>query len=177
MTDTVTRPPAARTTAKWWHSQAPAGPSRRALLQSTIVALAGLSALVAVGDTLHLALLAPPLAATAVIIAGAPASPPAQPRSVLAGHLLSAVIGLAAVALLGVSPWTAAIAGGLSLTAMSLARAVHAPAAATAALIVAEHPAVLRTLELFAAGSVVLILIGCLAASLSRSSRYPAYWW
>jgi CBS-domain-containing membrane protein len=177
MTDTVTRPQAAQTAAKRWQSKAPAAPDLRTLLQSTVVALAGLFALVAVGKAVDLVLLAPPLAATAVIIAGAPASPPAQPRSVLAGHLLSAALGLLAVAALGVSPWTAAIAGGLSLTVMALVKAVHAPAAATAALIVAQHPPVVRTLELFVLGSVVLILIGALAAPLFRSPRYPAYWW
>jgi CBS-domain-containing membrane protein len=137
----------------------------------------GLIALVAAGKLLHSTFLTPPLAATAVIIAGAPATPPAQPRSVLGGHLLSALLGICIVPLLGVSQWTIALAGGVSLSVMALARAVHAPAAATAALIVAQHPSVPRTLTSLVVGCCLLILIGCAAGLLVRHARYPRYWW
>jgi CBS-domain-containing membrane protein len=163
--------------AERWRSKAPGVPDFRTLLRFTVVAVAGLLTLVVVGEAFHTVLLTPPLAATAVIIAGAPSTPPAQPRSVLAGHICAAVLGLVAVVLFGSSPWTAAVAGGLSLGVMALLRAVHAPAAATAALIVAQHPAVLRTMGSFVAGSVLLILIGIVAARLFREARYPDYWW
>lgn len=177
MTDTATTPPATRPAKNRWRSKAPAAPGLRAILQSTFVGVASLVALVAVGKAFHFVLLAPPLAATAVIIAGVPTSSPAQPRSVLGGHLSSAIVGLSAVAALGASPWTMAIAGGLSLTVMAVARAVHAPAAATAAIIAAQHPPVLRTLDLLMAGSALLIAIGCAAGLLFRDSHYPEYWW
>src|SRR5260221_288613 len=77
--------------ASRWRSRAPAVPSRRALLQSTVVGVVGLVAVVAVGKAFHSVLLTPPLAATAVIIAGARTAPPAQPRSVVGGHLFSAL--------------------------------------------------------------------------------------
>lgn len=179
MTDIATAPPAQTAAApgKWWRGKAPAAPSPGATLRSTVVGVAGLLALVAIGKLFHSTLLTPPLAATAVIIAGAPASAPAAPRSVLGGHLLSAALGFLVAAGLGSSPWTAGLAGGLSLGVMALTRTVHAPAAATAALIVAQHPAVLRTLDPLAVGCALLIAIGWIAGRLFRAARYPGYWW
>ena len=172
MTDLATAPP--RQTPR---ATAPPAPSPRATLQSSVVAVAGLIVLVAAGKLLHSTFLTPPLAATAVIIAGAPATPPAQPRSVLGGHLLSALLGFSIVPVLGVSQWTIALAGGISLAVMAFARAVHAPAAATAALIVAQHPAVPRTLASLVVGCLLLILIGYAVGLMIRHARYPRYWW
>lgn len=177
MSDTLTAPPAAQKAAGSWRGGAPPAPGARAVLQSTAVAVVGLLSLVAAGKATGFVLLTPPLAATAVIIAGVPAAPPAQPRSVLVGHVSSAALGLLVVAGFGASPWTIAIAGALSLTVMTLARAVHAPAAATAALAVAQHPAVLRTLGSLIAGCALLILTGYVAGALPRNQRYPRYWW
>ena len=163
--------------ANWRRGKAPAAPPPRAILQSTVVAVASLLALVAVGKLTHSTLLTPPLAATAAILAGAPTTPPAQPRSVFGGHLLSALLGILVVAALGSSPWTIALAGGLSLPLMACARAVHAPAAATAALIVAQHPPILRTTGSLLAGCALLVLIACVTGLIVRAARYPRYWW
>lgn len=178
MTDTVTAPPPARAPERERRrSGAPQAPGPGTALGGAAVAVAGLLALVLLGRSFHAALLSPPLAASAVIIAQAPGSPPAQPRSVFGGHLLSALLGFLAVAVLGAAPWTAALAGGCSLAVMALTRTVHAPAAATAALIVAQHPAVPRTAGWLMAGCAVLVLTGAAAALLSPGGRYPRYWW
>jgi CBS-domain-containing membrane protein len=177
LTDTVTAPPPVRAPERGRRSAAPDAPSPGAALRTAAVAVAGLLALVVLGRCFHATLLTPPLAASAVIIAQAPGSPPAQPRSVFGGHLLSALLGFLAVAVLGVAPWTAALAGGCSLAVMALTRTVHAPAAATAALIVAQHPAPPRTAGWLMAGCAVLVLTGAAAALLSPGGRYPRYWW
>ena len=51
--------------------------------------------------------------ASAVLIYGAVRSPLAQPRNLLGGHILSAVVGVTACQWLGGTPWlAAAVAGG-----------------------------------------------------------------
>ena len=54
------------------------------------------------------ALLIGSFGATAVLVYGAIRSPLAQPRNVLGGHVLSAIIGVCAQQTLGATPWLAA---------------------------------------------------------------------
>ncbi|CAM5440330.1 hypothetical protein STANM309S_05000 [Streptomyces tanashiensis] len=93
------------------------------------------------GTLLHQPLLIPPLAASMALVAGTDL-PLSQPRSVLGGQLLSALTGFAVLAVAGPGLWGAAVAGGLALGVMMLARTPHSPAAATA-VIVASGPALL----------------------------------
>jgi CBS domain-containing membrane protein len=78
--------------------------------------------------------LAVPLGASAVLVFAVPASPLAQPWSVVGGNLLSATIGLAFGHALGV-PWMAAsVAVGAAIAVMTLARCLHPPGGACALL-------------------------------------------
>ena len=69
-----------------------------------------------------------PFATSIVVVMGSPKAPPAQPRALIGGHLISTVIGLAAVKLAGTGPWVAALAVGLSIVAMHVTRTFHPPA-------------------------------------------------
>ncbi|MEV8095687.1 HPP family protein [Kitasatospora sp. NPDC085879] len=157
--------------------RAPAFAGTRATVSGTLATIVSLLVLAAIGRATDSLLLVAPLAATAMIICASPALPPAQPRGVLLGQLGSAVIGFAAGAVAGHSLWTASVAAGLSVGLMGLLRAVHAPAAATAVLVVVQHPAPARFLLLLAAGSVLLILVGLLASRIGAIGKYPTYWW
>jgi CBS-domain-containing membrane protein len=110
-----------------------------------------------------------------MIIAAAAGSPPAQPRSVIVGHVVSACIGALAVTIGGHSVWVIGIAAGISVGAMVLLRAIHAPAAATAVFIAAQHNMV-STIFAFFVGSVILVVLGLIAGRVIRGSRYPSYW-
>ncbi|GAA5004631.1 HPP family protein [Kitasatospora paranensis] len=157
--------------------RAPAFAGVRATVAGTLTTIVSLLVLVAIGKATGSLLLVAPLAATAMIICASPALPPAQPRGVLIGQLGSALIGYAAAAVAGRSLWTAAVAAGLAVALMGVLRAVHAPAAATAVLVVVQHPAPGRFLLLLAAGSVLLILVGLLASRIGAIGKYPTYWW
>ncbi|MCX5211871.1 HPP family protein [Kitasatospora sp. NBC_00240] len=139
--------------------------------------MAGLVLLVAVGKLLALPVLIPPLAASAALVLAAPALPLAQPRSVVGGQLVSALVGFAALAVGGGSLWTAAVAGGLAIGAMAAARTPHSPAAATSVIVVLTQPPALRFLGMLALATVLLVLVGVLAGRSGRTARYPAYWW
>lgn len=158
-------------------SKAPARPPAAFLAVATAGGVAGLVLLVAVGKVLHLPVLIPPLAASAALVLAAPALPLAQPRSVVGGQLVSALVGFGALAVGGGSLWTAAAAGGLAIGAMAAARTPHSPAAATSVIVVLTQPPALRFLGLLALATVLLVLVGVLAGRIGRTARYPAYWW
>lgn len=76
-----------------------------------------------------------PFGASLVIVFALPASPLAQPRNLVGGHLLTAGIGLLVMQLLGVSPLSMALAVGMAIALMMLTDSLHPPAGANPLLI------------------------------------------
>lgn len=99
------------------------------------IALAGAVTMLLVGGrSVALPFLVAPLGASAVLVFCVPASPLAQPWSVIGGDLLSSMVGLAAGHLLH-DPWAAASLGvGTAIAVMSLTRCLHPPGGACALL-------------------------------------------
>ncbi|MCX4980919.1 HPP family protein [Streptomyces sp. NBC_00572] len=153
----------------------PPRPRPRILLLSTAGSVAALLLLVAVGTVLDQPLLIPPLAASMALVAGAPDLPLSQPRSVVGGQLLSALTGFAVLAVAGPGLWGAAVAGGLALGVMMLARTPHSPAAATAVIVGLQAPPLWSFLGLLALASLLLVAVG-LGAARATGRTYPAYW-
>ncbi|MFH9722159.1 HPP family protein [Streptomyces sp. NPDC017254] len=153
----------------------PPRPRPRILLLSTAGSVAALLILVAVGTVLDQPLLIPPLAASMALVAGAPDLPLSQPRSVVGGQLLSALTGFAVLAAAGPGFWTAAVAGGLALGVMMLARTPHSPAAATAVIVALQSPPFWLFLGLLALACAVLVAVG-LGAARATGRTYPTYW-
>ena len=160
----------------WLRTKAPARPPLLSVGLATATSVTALVALAAIGLWLRQPLLIPPLAASMALIAAASALPLAQPRNVIAGQLVSALVGFAALAAGGPGIWTAAAAGGLALGAMLLLRVAHSPAAATAVIVGATAPPAARFLELLAAATVILVAFGVLGARI-EGKKYPVYWW
>lgn len=124
-----------------------------------LVALTALAALAVQGGGFAL-----PLGASAVLIFALPNSPLAQPWSVVVGNAVAAFAGVAVGSLVPDPMLAPAIAFGVALPAMMLARALHPPGgamAATAAM--AVHVAgvgVLWPLWPVAFESLILVLVG-----------------
>ncbi|MGW0463658.1 HPP family protein [Streptomyces sp. NPDC003027] len=153
----------------------PARPRPQVVALATAVSVVALLVLVAVGAVLHEPLLIPPLAASMALVAGAPDLPLSQPRSVVGGQLLSALTGFAVLAVAGPGIWGAAVAGGLALGVMMLARTPHSPAAATAVIVTLENPPFFAFLGLLALAVLLLVAVG-LAGARATGRAYPAYW-
>ncbi|MEU2654877.1 HPP family protein [Streptomyces sp. NPDC007325] len=153
----------------------PPRPRPLAVLVATGVSTAALLLLVALGTVLHHPLLIPPLAASMALVAASPDLPLSQPRSVIGGQFLSALAGFAVLAVAGPGLWSAAVAGGLALGVMTLARAPHSPAAATAVIVALDAPRFWTFTGLLLASCVLLVAVGLLAARAGRR-RYPLYW-
>ncbi|MER6911536.1 HPP family protein [Streptomyces sp. NPDC000594] len=158
-------------------SRAPVRAPYPVIAVATLAAVGALLLLVTVGTVLDQPVLVPPLAASAALVLAAPGLPLAQPRGVVGGQLISALVGMAAVALAGDSLWTGAVAGGVAVGAMAVARTPHSPAAATAVLVVLTDPSPPLFLGLLLLGTLLLVAAGIVTARLGGGERYPVYWW
>src|SRR5882757_6141143 len=84
-------------------------------------AVAGLGGAVAIGGmewfsrTAHYPLVIIPFATSIVLVIGSPEAEPAQPRALIGGHLVTALVGFAVLKLTGPQGWAAAVAVGLSI--------------------------------------------------------------
>lgn len=77
-------------------------------------------------------LLLPPVGASAVLVFAIPASPLAQPRAVVGGNLVSALVGVACALVIPQAAVAAAAAVALAIIAMSLLGCLHPPGGAIA---------------------------------------------
>ncbi|HWR08731.1 HPP family protein [Sporomusa sp.] len=117
------------------------------------------------------------LGASACLIYGAPTAPFAQPRNAIAGHLLSAVIGVTVYQLAGAYWYTAALSVGIAVAAMVGTRTVHPPAGATALIAVITQQGWLFPLLPVGVGICILVLIGIVVNNIAAKRQYPCYWW
>ncbi|WP_431122957.1 HPP family protein [Variovorax paradoxus] len=114
-----------------------------------------------------------PMGASAVLVFAVPASPLAQPWSVIVGNTLSTVVGIACVRWIPDPAWAAAIAVGAAIGLMFATRSLHPPGGAAALLAVLTHTdhfsaALFPTL----ANSLLLVLAG-VAYNTFTGRRYP----
>jgi CBS domain-containing membrane protein len=99
------------------------------------VGVAGATGLAVLGSSSSaLPWLVAPVGASAVLVFAVPASPLAQPWSVIGGSVLSATVGLVAGHIVGVPVLAAALALGLAIGVMSIGRCLHPPGGACALL-------------------------------------------
>lgn len=106
------------------------------------LALAGLLTKATLGSTLGAAFLIAPMGASAVLLFAVPASPLAQPWSIIGGNLCAAVVGVTCGILVGDVWLAAALAGALAIGAMFWLRCIHPPSGAVALTAVLGGPAI-----------------------------------
>ncbi len=122
------------------------------------------------------------LGASALLVYGAIKSPFAQPRNLLGGHILSALIGVCAYKLLAGHLWLASgLAVATSIAVMHATRTAHPPGSATALIAVIGDETVhkLGFLYVFmpvASGALLLLLVALIINNIPRNRRYPEYW-
>ncbi|MCS6765139.1 MAG: HPP family protein [Candidatus Protistobacter heckmanni] len=83
-----------------------------------------------------------PMGASAVLLFAAPASPLAQPWSIIGGNLVSALVGVSCARLIGEPLLAAALAVSLAIGAMFFLRCLHPPGGAVALTAVVGGPAI-----------------------------------
>jgi CBS-domain-containing membrane protein len=127
-------------------------------------------------------LLIAPFAASAVLVFGAIKSPLAQPRNVLGGHVLSALVGVAFFKVLYQEPWLAsALAAATVIVLMHATKTLHPPAGATALTAILGGDKIHSlgfsyALVPVAAGAAILLVVALLVNNIPSSRRYPEFW-
>jgi len=125
--------------------------------------------------------------ASAVLIFGHTQSPLAQPRNLVGGHILSALIGITIRYLIPFPDWqwaACALAVSLSIICMQMTKTVHPPGGATALLAIIGSEKI-RTLGYWyalspvASGVGIMLLIAWIINNIPANRSYPARgkWW
>ncbi|MEH6630076.1 MAG: HPP family protein [Halopseudomonas aestusnigri] len=117
-----------------------------------------------------------PFGASCVLVFGLPNSPLAQPRSLVLGHLLSAIIGLIVMKAFGVDWWTMGIAVASAIALMQMTRTLHAPAGATPLVVMLEGADWSFLFTPVLSGALVILVVGLVTNNLSKNRSYPEYW-
>lgn len=117
--------------------------------------------------------------ASSVLIYGAIQSPLAQPRNLIGGHLISAVIGVTVYKLIPNIIWLSApLAVSLAIVSMQVTKTLHPPGGATA-LIAIIGSAKIKALGYFYVlspvftGSLVLLTVALIFNNLTTNRHYP----
>ncbi len=120
--------------------------------------------------------------ASAVLLYGIPLSPFAQPRNLIGGHMLSAIIGVSFYLLLpGQMLLAASFAVGIAIGLMHLTRTLHPPGGATALIAVIGGNTVhqlgyLYVIAPIGLGALIMLIVALLVNNLSNGRHYPEYW-
>lgn len=126
-------------------------------------------------------------AASAVLCYGAIEAPFSQPRSLVGGHFLSALIGVCIHKLFALLPparyedlrWlSASLSCAVALVAMAVTGTTHPPAGATAMLATTEDSIVAMGWYYLPVVLLSSVLVLCVALINNNAQRrYPVFWW
>ena len=135
--------------------------------QVLVSVIAGIGATLAIGllsflelSLSEVALIMAPFGATTVLVFGVPDSPLAQPKNVIFGHLITAIIGIVFTQYVGVTPLTLALATGLGVSVMLLTKTTHPPAGANPMLIMLAGQSWSFLFTPVLIGAVLIVLVG-----------------
>ena len=160
--------------------------SHEEILWSWIGAFLGIAAVAWVihlfFEGLDLSLMIGSFGASAVLVYGAVRSPLAQPRNLIGGHVLSAIVGVLCWKLLSQNMWLAeSVAVATSIAVMHATRTLHPPGGATALIAVIGSPEIHQMGYLYVLlpatiGPLILLAVALLVNNVPTSRRYPEIW-
>ncbi|GGH15648.1 hypothetical protein GCM10011418_17520 [Sphingobacterium alkalisoli] len=118
--------------------------------------------------------------ASSVLIYGAIESPLAQPRNLIGGHVVSALIGVSVAQIMPDILWlTAPTSVALSIVVMQVTRTLHPPGGATALIAVTGGTKIASmgywyVLNPVLSGALILFLVALLFNNITKNRHYPA---
>jgi len=156
------------------------------ILWSWLGAFLGIAAVALINDYLlekqDLLMIIGSFGASAVLIYGAIKSPLAQPRNLIGGHVISAIIGVTAYKLFYPHLWLAAsVAVATAIAVMHVTKTLHPPGGATSLIAVIGSQKI-HSLGYFYAvipvglGAVVMLIVALLVNNIPKNRRYPEFW-
>lgn len=117
--------------------------------------------------------------ASCVLVYGVIQSPLAQPRNLVGGHLISAIVGVTAQKLIPDIIWLSApLAVSLSIVMMQITKTLHPPGGATALIAVTGSPAILKlgywyVITPVLVGSIILLVVALIFNNMTANRQYP----
>ncbi len=117
--------------------------------------------------------------ASAVLVYGAIQSPLAQPRNLIGGHVVSALVGVTVGKLLPDVIWlTAPLAVAFSIVFMQITKTLHPPGGATALIAVSSGTKIasmgyMYVLSPVFSGAMILFLVALLFNNVTKKRHYP----
>ena len=168
-------------------SKSPPMVSISEIIWSWIGAFLGIAAVAGIHYTLlsetDLVMVIGSFGASAVLIYGSLKSPFAQPRNLMGGHIISAIIGVACYKLMAPHIWLAAsIAVATAIAMMHATKTLHPPGGASA-LIAVIGSSKIHALGFFyvvvpvTTGALIMLIIALLINNIPRDRMYPKFWW
>ncbi|MBF0453549.1 MAG: HPP family protein [Magnetococcales bacterium] len=121
--------------------------------------------------------------ASAVLIFGAISGPLSQPRNLIGGHIISALVGVTMMQLFPNILWlAAALAVSVAIVLMHITRTLHPPGGATALIAVIGSEKIhalgyLYTLIPVASGALLMLLVALIVNNIHSKRQYPKFWW
>jgi CBS-domain-containing membrane protein len=158
------------------HAKLPPSSSLASILCVWIGAGAAIAALALVSESTHLIWVLGSFCASSVLIFAAPQAAFSQPRNIILGYLLSALIGLACVVYLGDQWWAIGIAVSTAIAVMMLTRTVHPPAGSSPVVIFLAHPDGYLFVATCLGGAMLMVFVAWLYHSVVKHHEYPVYW-
>lgn len=151
--------------------------SREAARAAAIAGLGGFIVIFALAELSQLsgaALLIARFGASCVLVFALPASPLAQPRNVIGGHLVSTAVGLAAFMVFGATPLGFAAGVGLAIAAMIITRTTHPPAGADPIVVILAGASWTFLAAPVLAGALAIVAAGAAYHRIMGGAAYPA---
>ena len=118
-------------------------------------------------------LIAAPFGAAAVLVFAVPKAALAQPRNLIFGNLIGAVISVVMVVLFGSQPWVMALSVATAIKLMQLTKTLHPPGGAVALVGVMSKAEVSFILTPVLLGSVILLFCTIVFNNLMPGRSYP----
>lgn len=151
-------------------------PNHKHILWSWLGSFIGIAATAYLSVKTGVPLLIAPFGATSVLIFGVPDSPLAQPRNVIGGNFIAALVSLTLLHLFGAEPWTMGMAVATAIGIMQLTGTVHPPSGAVALVVMMTEPSWQFLLTPALEGSMILVLCAVVFNNLAEDRTYPKHW-
>ena len=141
------------------------------------ICLTGFITAAILDKSIALPIIVAPIGASAVLLFAVPASPLAQPWSIIGGNVISALVGITVVHFVDNQVLAIGLGVGLAIAAMSFGRCLHPPGGAAALTAIIGGPAVTDLGYQFAMipvglNSAMLVILGIAFHKLTRR-KYP----
>ena len=181
----MSAPPLQRSAPRRWlysFVPAPVTVRRRERVRSAVgafvgILLTGTMMKLVPGASTLIPLLVAPMGASAVLLFAVPASPLAQPWSIIGGNLVAATVGVTCALLVPDPVLASALAVSIAIAGMFALRCAHPPSGAVALTAVIGGPAVHALGYRFVAEPILiqsaLLLVGALVYHAATGHRYP----